>query len=364
MAPIDSFLTALVGGSSGANVDDIMGFQRSVAENNILNDLAPAVMGARFNTSSWSPEQTLGVTAGQAFLGSLLSGMARNDAAEQFSQLASVLPQLYDDPMSVSTPEGVDPEAFGALKLSSIARNTRAKADTGSSLIKELLGVKLKGMEAKESALGKALGEAEGDKLLYGGEFKNPNSPQNKLARELESNTYNRITGLPQYKLFSDVESNFKALQDLASQDSRAADLGLISTIARIRDPNSVVREGEIVMNADTQAYMDKFLGNWRSVATGESRLNEFDKAKIIGSVVPKYNELGTSYLSSRNPLLQALEQQGGSRTNIPTMEFSPFDIKTLIPNTTDLQAFVDTAKSLGISREEGRALWESRQRR
>lgn len=360
-----AFLQALMGGASGANVDDIMNFRKDIEENNILNDLAPAILGAKFKTDTWTPTETLGVTAGQAFLGTLLSGLARRDAAEQFSDVASILPQLYENPGSVSVPEGVDPEAFGALKLATIARGSRQKADSATSFIKELLGKELNlaflEKEAAASAGGKIRGESAANKALYGDSPLNPNDPAGELRRKLESDTYSRISALPQYKMYADLESNFKALESLAKQDSKAADLGLISTIARIRDPQSVVREGEIVMNADTQAYLDSVVGNWRSIATGESRLKPVDKARIIGSVVPKYNELGASYLASRNPLLDALEKQGGFRSNIPTPEFSPFDSTSLLNYANEVQEFTDLAKSLNIPKQQAKMIWEAR---
>lgn len=350
-----AFLSALMGGASGANVEDVLNFRQQVQENNILNDLAPAVLGAKFRTDTWSPTETLGVTAGQAFLGTLLSGLARRDAAEQFSDVASVLPQLYEDPLSVGVPEGVDPEAFGALKLATIARGARQKADTKNNIIKELLGLQLEGQKEKLRTMGKI----EGETLAYGSGG-NPNDPRAKLARELEDTTYSRIAQLPQYKLFADVASNFKGLEELAKQGTRAADIGMLSTIARIRDPNSVVREGEVAMNADTQAYLDKMLGDWRSVVSGASRLKDTDKAKIIASVVPKYNELGKSYLESRNPLLESLSRQGGNPANIPTMDFSPFDMSNLLTESTasDLNAFIGLAKDIGLTKEQARARW------
>lgn len=146
-----------------------------------------------------------------------------------------------------------------------------------------------------------------------------------KRIKQLEDDTYKRIIEHPAYKQLADIEPNFKAALDLVKQDTKAADIGLISTIARIRDPNSTVREGEIKINQDVQSYLDQTLGNWRAVVMGDSRLKPEVRLQIIESVAPKYNETGLAYKAARDALLNTMQQQGGDPSRIPTMDFTPF---------------------------------------
>ena len=71
-------------------------------------------------------------------------------------------------------------------------------------------------------------------------------------------------------------------------------------------------------------------LGDWRSVITGKSKLKDTDKVKIIESVLPKYTETGSSYQREKEKLLAALEQQGGNRANIPTIDYSPANLEDI----------------------------------
>lgn len=173
------------------------------------------------------------------------------------------------------------------------------------------------------------------------------------ITKGLEKTTYDRIAALPEYKLLADVDSNFKALPDLAKQDSKAADIGLISTIARIRDPNSTVREGEYKINADTQSFLDSVYGNWRSVITGDSRLNSEAKKSIILSVVPKYNELVTAYSGRRGELLNALTKEGGNPANVPAANYNPYnpaDVEKIFAPAANIAAQYKALRDKGMS--------------
>ena len=67
MADDYATLQAMFGGlNQGASVDDIAGFQQTIAANDIYRQIAKPVLGAQFNTSTWTPNQTIAATAAQA----------------------------------------------------------------------------------------------------------------------------------------------------------------------------------------------------------------------------------------------------------------------------------------------------------
>lgn len=343
MAPND-FLSALLSGSSGSSTGSdaaLNAFKNNLGQTDYYKMAAAPLLSAKFDTSTWSPMESFGATAAQSFLGTALQMLGQKSESDQLLKAAAVLPQLQRDPVSVGVPEGVDPGAFAALKMSAI----KDMFDRGEAVDKlkqqfilSRLGkqddIALEVAAAGPLEKAKKLAEMEAINSLPGGAAANPSSPQYKVNQDkqaLEKDFYNRITSLPQYKLLADVDSNFRALKDLAKQDSKAADIGLISTIARIRDPNSTVREGEFQINSDVQSLLDAQVGNWRAVVSGQSRLDPAAKAKLIASVVPKYNELGQSYVEARDPLIKALQAQGGSPDNVPVMGFQPFDMQSLV---------------------------------
>lgn len=119
----DVFLEALMGGSSsGANMQDLGMFQQDIAQNDIYGDIGSGIMGKRFDTSTWTPKETGLTTALQMFAGTLLKDLGERRQADQMNLAASILPQLQSDPLSVARPEGLDPLAFGKLRLNAITR--------------------------------------------------------------------------------------------------------------------------------------------------------------------------------------------------------------------------------------------------
>lgn len=324
MASQDELFAELFGGGSGSDVSDIGNFQKAVAANNIFSQLAPQVASAPFNTSNWSLGQTVGITAGKAFLSSLLNAIGQRQQSDQLNSLASVLPQLYEDPLAVSAPEGVDPQAFAGLKLSTLARADRSKSDALQSLMKEILSVKL----AAPIAAAKARGELEGKNSFYNEQgTENPEDPAVKLRKSLETDTYNRITKLPSYIQFSDIDANFRTLKELSKETSRPASVGMISALARIWDPMGTVREGEYNINSQAQSALDSIIGNWKEIVLGEGKLSPESKQKIIGAAATKYNEFGNKYTQEKSALYDALKAQGGNPLNVPTSEYTPFEL-------------------------------------
>jgi len=144
MAASDAFISALLGGIGGGSktlTDDpaLDAFSRTAAENSIYNQIAGPLLSTKFNTSTWSPTETLGVSLGQSFLGGLLGNLGRQDVAKQYETAASILPDLYRNPSSVSLPEGVDSEAFGALKLAALRDNAKRERQLQDSVIANVM---------------------------------------------------------------------------------------------------------------------------------------------------------------------------------------------------------------------------------
>jgi len=113
----------MAGINGGADLNDLSQFRSTIAQNDPWRMAAAPILGSRFNTSTWSPTQTLAVTGGQAFLGALLNGLGQRSEAAQIDRLAQVLPQLTADPLNTAAPEGVDEEAFNVFKTNQAIRN-------------------------------------------------------------------------------------------------------------------------------------------------------------------------------------------------------------------------------------------------
>lgn len=89
------------------------------------------------------------------------------------------------------------------------------------------------------------------------------------------------IQALPSYKNFSQAAPIYKTMVDASTRDSKAADLNLVYGLGKIFDPNSVVREGEMVMVKDTASLPDWLVGAINSL-NGGARLQGETRAAIL----------------------------------------------------------------------------------
>jgi len=84
------------------------------------------------------------------------------------------------------------------------------------------------------------------------------------------SNLRKEVQNLPTYKSYQQAAPVFQSMIDTAKTDSKASDLNLVYGLGKIMDPNSVVREGEMVMVNNTASLPDWFSGIINSVNGGQ----------------------------------------------------------------------------------------------
>ncbi|MBP2442840.1 hypothetical protein [Rhizobium leguminosarum] len=95
------------------------------------------------------------------------------------------------------------------------------------------------------------------------------------------SNLRKEIQGLPTYKSYQQSLPPYQSMIDTAKTDSKASDLNLVYGLGKIMDPNSVVREGEMVMVNNTSSLPDWLQGAINSV-NGGSRLEPATRTAIL----------------------------------------------------------------------------------
>jgi hypothetical protein len=84
------------------------------------------------------------------------------------------------------------------------------------------------------------------------------------------TNLRKEIQNLPTYKSYQQAAPVYESMIDTAKTDSKASDLNLVYGLGKIMDPNSVVREGEMVMVNNTASIPDWLSGMINSVNGGQ----------------------------------------------------------------------------------------------
>lgn len=129
MAGIDA-LSALLGGTGTTPTNDITAFNQQVLAQDPFGIAGKSIDSFQPNMSSWSPV-TSGITSfTKNFLSGLLGSKAQSDAADQTTQLNSVLSQLQGpNAENVQNPGGLDEGPFQTIKANEIAKRDATNAD-------------------------------------------------------------------------------------------------------------------------------------------------------------------------------------------------------------------------------------------
>lgn len=135
----DILALSAAGGSTGTS--DINAFNQSVIASDPFGIAGRSVDSWQPDMRTWSPS-TQGITSfTKSFLGGLLGNVARSDAADQVTKLASVLPQLDSaNAVNVGVPEGVDPGAFNTFKINRMEKR-QATSENIRQALADTLGL-------------------------------------------------------------------------------------------------------------------------------------------------------------------------------------------------------------------------------
>jgi hypothetical protein len=79
------------------------------------------------------------------------------------------------------------------------------------------------------------------------------------------------VSQLPAYKNLAQAAPIYKSMVETAGTNSKASDLNLVYGLGKIFDPNSVVREGEMVMVKNTASLPDWLIGTANALNGGQA---------------------------------------------------------------------------------------------
>jgi hypothetical protein len=101
------------------------------------------------------------------------------------------------------------------------------------------------------------------------GEVKKAYESPDKQAFTKTTELRNDFNNLPQVKSWNVIEPVLMSAREAAKDTSGASDLNMIYALGKVLDPNSVVREGELDMAANTGSLGQKIAGLYKSVNSG-----------------------------------------------------------------------------------------------
>ena len=193
---------------------DLSQFENTISRNNLYRQASIPVLNTRFNTATWNPGTTLGVSFAQGFLGSALNALGARSEATQLAAANKVMPQLALDPLNTPVPEGVDDLAFEQLRAQKIQQKALREANIADSL-QSSLGQRLIKYDPSTGSVSTLPGAESLAAQLFGrGEAKNP---------ELEKQAIKEaMTKADLDQSLSYISDSFKRAKDLTGAKAAA----------------------------------------------------------------------------------------------------------------------------------------------
>ena len=156
---------------------------------------------------------------------------------------------------------------------------------------------------------------------------------QNKFGNVAELRR--EIHQLTSYKNWAQAEPIYRTMVDAATRDTKAADLNLVYGLGKIFDPNSVVREGEMVLVKDTAALPDWLVGSINSI-NGGARLQPETRKAIMAEARSRAEQYRNLAVGDTAPYRGIAER---NRIN-PDDIIPPIrDLPTVAPTSADAMA-------------------------
>jgi len=130
-----------------------------------------------------------------------------------------------------------------------------------------------------------------------------------KLA-EFEDKKRNELIQSSEGKALLDIEPLYESMLGVKDIDTRAADILLVSSFARINDPGSTVREGEIRVSEDAAPWFRALAGKINSALTGSGRLDFQTREEMLQASKVKVDQFRAAYDRRANRLKDIVKSQ------------------------------------------------------
>ena len=279
--------------------------------------------------------ENLGVTALQGLVGGLLGGMGQRRAQEQYNQFVSDASTLMQNPDSFSQQQFVGrPEldrfarqlqSTRMLEAANLAEQRREQDqelqtdlmkkglmyDPSSQSVRPLRGFAESTGELKraellpsreldlefEPRIASAKKAAElTQEQRFAGPIAQAQIMQPKELTKFEDDKRKELIQSPEGKALADIRPLYETMIKAVPVDTRAADIILISSFARLNDPGSTVREGEIKVSEAAAPWFQAYAGRINEIMRGAGKLTPDVRNQLLEVSKIKVDQFEEAY--------------------------------------------------------------------
>jgi len=299
--------------------------QKAISADNNYTQLAQvpdAISGLITNAAVQTPGK---YDTKDIILGALLSGTTSGLLSGAGENYQNVLTKRYQDAVTESAkgnePEnqGLSPSLFKSAKDAGSLFRTKSAQE---SIDLQKAGI-LERIKAKNSELGKL------DAYDNGNDSPSDNimNPKVQKTRQMEGDARQSLQTVPLSTNFGDLKSNFENMVSNYKYNDKASTLAFVSSFARVLDPGSTVKEGEIKNAENTQGFLQSLGYNMTSLLNGSQNIGADTKQQMIRSAASKYNVFGSAYQDFVAKQQDLISKQGGKKDSVfGVYDFKPFN--------------------------------------
>ncbi len=169
-----------------------------------------------------------------------------------------------------------------------------------------------------------------------------------------EENLRKEFTALPTVKAYSQAFPAYQNVLSAASRDNPQADISLVYGVAKLYDPESVVREGEYGTISNSQAIPERIKG-YANFLMGGGRLTAETRKQLIAEAESRHGVLRQGYEQSAGQYTELARKSGvdpsTAITSFGQPKAAPERLKTI--SRSDVDAIVREAFALGKTRAQ-----------
>lgn len=144
-----------------------------------------------------------------------------------------------------------------------------------------------------------------------------PLPPKAADLAKIETDLRKEFSDLPQTKKYAQAVPAYRAIADATTRNNKQADINLVYGLAKLYDPESVVREGEYDTIASSQTIPEWLKGAAASLTGTGGRLTPATRAQILTEARGRLSSYETEFNSARAAYERIAQQRGANPQNV-----------------------------------------------
>ncbi|WP_017758041.1 hypothetical protein [Pseudacidovorax intermedius] len=150
----------------------------------------------------------------------------------------------------------------------------------------------------------------------------------NQLKREGQTGTTSttlrkEFEGLPEVKNYKQALPSYNVIQEASKRNTPQSDINIVYAVAKLYDPDSVVREGEYATIANSQSIPER-VKSAAQMLQGQGRLTPETKAQLIQEANTRMGFYEQSLMNARSQYEDVARRSGGDPTLVVPNNFKP----------------------------------------